>query len=101
WPAAARLLWARARMAAHYQLLPVPDMSLTALESSINIWLAPFINSDCSAERLPLAQGLEFYLGFDTCKTLDKLLPTHLTLPSGRTVAVDYGHSAESLSLCA
>ena len=89
-PAADRLrgraAWARARGAA------VPDLSDEALLADLG-WLAPFMAGVRTAEDIaaldPLP-ALDALLGWDGRQALDRAAPSHVAIPSGRRVAVDY-----------
>lgn len=93
WSQGAQQLLRRARLAAEYQLLNLPDLVEAALLGQLAQWLAPFLGPANRPDALPWEQGLAFYLGYDALQALDRLLPTHLTLPSERRVAIVYPDS--------
>ncbi|WP_426984505.1 ATP-dependent helicase HrpB [Marinimicrobium sp. ARAG 43.8] len=90
WPESAITLWRRARLAVQESLVSLPDVSEAALQASLSMWLAPFINDSARADALPWEEGLRFYLGFEGVRSLDTQLPEHVVLPSGRTAPVEY-----------
>lgn len=97
WPAAATSLLARARLLADAGLLEQgPALTEEALVGALELWLQPFLNEHTRLEALPLLAGLEFYLGYERCQQIARLLPEKITLPSGRTLAL--GFSAEGVA---
>lgn len=90
WPEAAHNLWRRARLAREHGLLSLPRLGEADLLQHLEQWLAPFIDPSVRPDRLPWLEGLRFWLGHEAVRELDRLLPAHMTLPSGRRVAVDY-----------
>jgi ATP-dependent helicase HrpB len=70
-----------------------PDLSDTALLQSLEGWLGPYLNGMTTLERvqrLDLMQPLQALLTWEQRRDLDRLAPTHLTVPSGSTVRIDY-----------
>jgi ATP-dependent RNA helicase HrpB len=70
-----------------------PDLSDTALATSLDDWLAPFV--DGAARRVDLAAALKALVPWDRQRQVDTLAPTHIEVPSGSRVPVDYGNPAE------
>jgi ATP-dependent helicase HrpB len=72
---------------------PWPDVSDDALLSSLEIWLGPHLHGlrrlD-QVERLPLAGLFVQSLDWALQKQLDQLTPTHLKVPSGSSIKLDY-----------
>ncbi|MDL1880845.1 ATP-dependent helicase HrpB [Gammaproteobacteria bacterium PRO2] len=72
---------------------PWPEVSDAALAATLEDWLLPWL-AGCSRRdhlaRLPLADALHALLGFERQRRLDELAPTHLTVPSGSRIALDY-----------
>jgi ATP-dependent helicase HrpB len=96
WPTAAISLLARARLLAKADVFnQAPALTDEALVDSLELWLQPFLTEHTRLDALPLLSGLEFYLGYDRCQQIAKLLPEKLTLPSGRTLALSF--SAEGV----
>lgn len=70
-----------------------PDMSPEALLSGMEEWLLPYLDGMRSLrdlQRVPLRQALEGRLDWQQRQRLDREAPTHLTVPSGSRVPVDY-----------
>jgi ATP-dependent helicase HrpB len=97
WTPAAESL--RARVAFLRQALPPeaaarwPDWSDTALAATTGAWLAPYLAGITRRDhltRLDLASILHGQLGYADAQALEQLAPTHLTVPSGSRVPIDY-----------
>ena len=97
WTAAAASL--RARVAFLRQALPpeaaarFPDWSDAALAATLGDWLAPYLAGITRRDhlaRLDLAAILHGQLGYADAQALEQLAPTHLTVPSGSRVPIDY-----------
>ena len=74
-----------------------PDMSDAALLASLSNWLEPFIQGMTSAqdiERLPLQTALEGLLDWRQRNELAHAAPTHIAVPSGQRIPVDYSNPA-------
>ncbi|MEA2813700.1 MAG: ATP-dependent helicase HrpB, partial [Rhodospirillaceae bacterium] len=75
-----------------------PDLSDTALLPSLETWLAPFLDKVSRRDHLAhidLAAALKALVPWDKQRTLDRLAPTHIDVPSGSRVPVDYANPAE------
>lgn len=73
-----------------------PDVSEEALLGTLDSWLRPYlqgIRNLRELQRLPLARALEGMLDWNSRQTLDREAPTHLTVPSGSRVPLDYGNT--------
>jgi ATP-dependent helicase HrpB len=70
-----------------------PDLSDAALAASLDDWLAPFV--DGAARRIDFAEALKALVPWEQQRQLDKLAPTHIEVPSGSRIPVDYGNPAE------
>ena len=71
-----------------------PDMSEPALLATLETWLGPFATGITRAEGLAgvdLHAALTMLLPWPLPAKLDELAPTHLQVPSGSHLAVDYG----------
>lgn len=90
WNDNANRLLQRARLLADLDLCELPALDDGTLCHSLEQWLAPFLTGATQLDNLPWLQGLEFYLGYDACQTIAKLLPEKIDLPSGRSVIVDF-----------
>ncbi len=70
-----------------------PDLSDKALLASLDDWLAPFV--DGAARRIDFAEAVKALVPWDKQRELDRLAPTHIEVPSGSRVPVDYANPAE------
>jgi ATP-dependent helicase HrpB len=71
----------------------IPDMSDAALLASLEVWLAPFLGGIRRAEqlqKLSMKDILHSQLTHSQMKELERLIPSHLKLPSSSIVALDY-----------
>jgi ATP-dependent helicase HrpB len=74
-----------------------PDVSDPALEDAMDEWLAPHLHGLRTAEdlrALDLASALLALLPWDRRAALDELAPTHVAVPSGSRIAIDYSDPA-------
>ena len=80
-----------------------PDLTDAALATSIGDWLAPWLDGITRREhlaRIPLLDALLARLSWDRRRELDALAPTHLAVPSGSRVRIDYtDESAPAVSV--
>lgn len=70
-----------------------PDVSDAALLATLESWLAPWLDGVSRAThlaRMDLAGALRTLLTWPRQQRLDELAPTHLTVPSGSNIAIDY-----------
>ena len=70
-----------------------PDVSDETLLRTLDEWLAPYLNGITTLERvqrLDLAQPLYALLTWEQQRDLDRLAPTHLTVPSGSKIRIEY-----------
>jgi ATP-dependent helicase HrpB len=70
-----------------------PDFSDTSLLASLEAWLAPFLDGIRRADQLQqlnLPEILQSRFTPQQWKDLERLAPSHLNLPSGSHMAVDY-----------
>jgi len=80
-----------------------PALSDAALADSTERWLAPWLDGVTRREhlaRLSLADIVRALLPWELQRRLDELAPTHLTVPSGSSIRIDYrGDSAPAVSV--
>ena len=92
WSRATRQL--QARMILMHTVRPDwPDASDEALLDTLEEWLAPHahgIRSASALQKLDLVGALDALLGWELRRQLDSYAPTHLTVPSGSRIPVDY-----------
>jgi ATP-dependent helicase HrpB len=75
-----------------------PDLSDPALLATLDDWLAPFLDGVSRRDhlgRVDLAAALKALVPWDRQRKVDQLAPTHIEVPSGSRVAIDYGNPAE------
>ena len=74
-----------------------PDLSDAALLVTLDSWLAPFLTGvmrRAHLARLDLRAALEAQLDWKQKKRLDEVAPTHVTVPSGSRIPIDYSDPA-------
>src|SRR5699024_5348864 len=101
WPPAALTLLLRARWAQDLGLLTLPLLDEAHLADRLPDWLGGFLHAGTGIDKLPLADALAFYIGFDQKQRLDMQVPEVISLPSGRQVKVDYQGDAGAAALVA
>ena len=70
-----------------------PDLSDEALLHRLDGWLGPFLSGLTTLDRvtrLDLTQPLHALLSWEQQRQLERWAPTHLTVPSGSSVRVEY-----------
>ena len=70
-----------------------PDLSDEALTNTLEHWLGPFVtgySSLAQLRRMDLQDPLDSLLTWQQRQELSRLAPTHITVPSGSHVRVDY-----------
>lgn len=102
WNEASRLLRARLQFVQRSQLaglrvpstdVPWPDVSEAGLLASLDQWLAPYLEGMSRLDhltRLSLDEILRSLLTWPQQRALDEFAPTHVTVPSGSRIAIDY-----------
>jgi len=76
---------------------PWPDVSDAGLAASVDRWLGPHlagVRRRTQLDRIDLAEALLGMLDWQTRRDLDDLAPTHLVVPSGSRIRVDYADPA-------
>jgi ATP-dependent helicase HrpB len=79
-----------------------PDVSNGALLDTLEHWLGPWLEGITRREqlaRLDLRAALHGLLDWDAQRRLDAFAPTHLTVPSGSRVAIDYQGGVPKLAV--
>jgi ATP-dependent helicase HrpB len=96
WSDAARRL--QARIAFMHRLDPRwPDVSDATLAATLGEWLAPHaygMRRRAELQRVDMAAVLEGMLTWGQRRALDEEAPTHVVVPSGSRIPVDYGDPA-------
>ncbi|HXQ64248.1 MAG TPA: ATP-dependent helicase HrpB [Steroidobacteraceae bacterium] len=81
---------------------PWPDLSDAALVATLGDWLAPFLAGITRRDhlaRLDLVAILRTRLDHRLAQSLERLAPTHLAVPSGSRVPIDYSADAPSVAV--
>lgn len=79
-----------------------PDVSDAALLETLEEWLAPHlegVNSGKRAGQLDIAGILRQNLDYRQQRELDELTPTHLSVPSGSRIRIDYSGETPVLAV--
>jgi ATP-dependent helicase HrpB len=74
-----------------------PDVSDAALETTIGDWLAPHltgVRGIADVARVDLVTALADRLDWKQRRAVDVLAPTHIEVPTGSRIPVDYGNPA-------
>jgi ATP-dependent helicase HrpB len=75
-----------------------PDLSDEALLGSLENWLGPFLDGVSRRDhfaRIDLGAALKALVPWDRQRDLDRLAPTHIEVPSGSRLPIDYANPAE------
>ncbi|HEX6535502.1 MAG TPA: ATP-dependent helicase HrpB [Gemmatimonadaceae bacterium] len=94
WSASASRLRERLAFLHEYDPARWPDVSDAALAASLDRWLAPAawgVTRLDALARADLGEALLSLLPWERRAELDELAPTHVTVPSGSRVPIDYG----------
>jgi ATP-dependent helicase HrpB len=70
-----------------------PDVSDAVLTSTLGAWLGPYLagaRSLADLSRVDLAAALSNALSWDRRTAIDELAPTHIVVPSGSRIPIDY-----------
>ena len=96
WTAELRQWQARVMLMKQYAVAspePWPDLSDTALATSLDEWAPPWISSFTRREhltRMDLGNALRSRLTYAQNAILDREAPRHFTVPSGSQIPIDY-----------
>jgi len=102
WDAGAREL--QSRLCFMHRLAPQswPDASDKALMDTLETWLLPFITGMsrlAHLRRLDLQAALSAQIDWSTQRQLDEQAPTHMVVPSGSRVRLDYSQATPVLAV--
>jgi ATP-dependent helicase HrpB len=78
-----------------------PAFDEPSLLHSLEEWLSPWLEGVTRRShfsRIPLMDALRFRLGDRAVREIDELMPTHLTVPTGTRIRIDY---EDDLAPCA
>ena len=81
---------------------PWPDFSDSALLASLETWLQPWLSGITRREqlqRLDMHSILAAQLDWSSQQRLNTFAPTHIVVPSGSRVPIDYGTEAPTVSV--
>ena len=79
-----------------------PDVSDAALLAELEAWLAPALESVtrlAQLSRIDLAGALRGRLDWSRQRALDALAPSHVTVPSGSRLPIDYSDGEPTLAV--
>jgi ATP-dependent helicase HrpB len=79
-----------------------PDLSDEALIASLETWLQPFVGNVTRAgdfPRIDLSSALHALFDWEKKKRFETLAPTHIAVPSGSHVPIDYGAESPVLAV--
>ena len=79
----------------------LPDQSDTALMKSLEVWLTPYLADTSKISdigKLDFRSILKNQLTWEQQKSIEKLTPTELSVPSGDTVKIDYSQNPPVLA---
>jgi len=72
----------------------LPDLSEQALASTLDVWLAPFldgVSSLAGLKQVDLESALKAMFTWEQLKLVDAHAPTHVVVPSGSKIPLRYG----------
>ncbi|HEY4129647.1 MAG TPA: ATP-dependent helicase C-terminal domain-containing protein, partial [Gemmatimonadaceae bacterium] len=96
WPESVRKLRERIAFAASHDQT-WPDVSDGALEARLEEWLAPMLSGVrrlSQIERVDMTSAIASLLDWKQRRALDELAPTHIEVPTGSRIPVDYADPA-------
>lgn len=103
WTKEARALQSRLIFAARGEPAQAwPDVSDAALSVTLEDWLAPWLPGMSRRDhlaRLDVHAALVGLLDFNQQRRLNDLVPTHLTVPSGSRIPIDYSVESPTVSV--
>ena len=102
WPAAATSLRQRVGFLRDHVGDPWPDLSDTALLATLDDWLGPCLGRArrrTDLARVDISSALTALLPWPLQSRLDQLAPTHVQVPSGSRVPLDYAQDPPVLAV--
>ncbi len=79
-----------------------PELSESRLLSTIEEWLAPFLNGIyrmAQLNKLSMDEIIRSLFSYRQLQELDRLAPTHLTVPTGSSIPLDYSSEQPVLAV--
>lgn len=89
-------------VAAHANENSWPNVSDAALLTSLESWLAPWLDGISRLDhlaRLDVSQMLRAMFSYEQQRELDQLAPTHFVVPSGSRIPIDYSTNPPTLAV--
>lgn len=102
WNRIARQLQARMNLLARLSPQDWPDVSDASLMATLEDWLLPYLHKVTrlnQLSRLDMHAILLHRLDWSQQQQLEELAPTHLLVPSGSRIALDYGQDTPVLAV--
>lgn len=93
WTEALRQWQARVQIMHRLEPAQWPDVSDAALRASVPAWAGPYLaglSRFSHLDRFPLHDALSGQLEWSQQQALDEQLPTHLAVPTGSRISIDY-----------
>ncbi len=84
-----------ATVAGWHPELNLPDLSTEAVLQRCEEWLPFFLDGASDLKRIDLSQALWTLLDYAQQQAVDRLAPTHITVPTGSRIRVEYRQGAE------
>ena len=78
--------------------LELPDMSTEALLESASTWLPPFIgkaSSIAELKKIDLCSALWSGLSWEQQQAVERIVPSHITVPTGSRIKIEYRQGAD------
>ncbi|HEX2167932.1 MAG TPA: ATP-dependent helicase HrpB [Longimicrobiales bacterium] len=97
WTDSARSLRERLAFLHHHEPDTWPDVSDESLVETLEQWLAPWLASDARPDalaRVDMTEALLGIIGYARRADIERLAPTHVEVPSGSRVRIDYSDPA-------
>ena len=86
-------------VAAWHPQLELPDLSTETLLDQAPVWLPVYVGKASSVaelRRIDLSAALWGLLSWDQQQAVERLAPSHITLPTGRRIRVEYRQGADA-----
>ncbi len=87
-----------ASVAAWHPEMELPDLSTDAVLAHATDWLPPFLGKATTIQdlkKIDLTQALWTLLEYNQQQAVDRLAPTHIAVPTGSHIRVEYRQGAE------
>jgi ATP-dependent helicase HrpB len=69
-----------------------PDLTDAALHDAVEEWLLPMLGGVQSLQQIDLLSALQTRIPWELSRRLDELAPTHLQVPTGSQIRIDYSN---------